>query len=281
LNQTVNIIGAGLAGSITAALLRREGFEARVIDDGDSKAGSNASSNLYIASWLKKFSSAEAANGINIIESLYGEKVDQPFFGGIAAAGKVKHIAQRHILVEPDVKGTVIMVDSDGVSVACGPMKESKFFKGLTIVCAGYRHNELVKGGPEVWVKAGHCFLFDGTLSEGASRLAIVSPYRHEKLYQFAPGLIYYADSVALKLKDFLKRQQEMYEKTLSRAQKHIGQAPIKEYRVGYRPFVDGHDFGYAAKVCPNVWAVNGGGKNGLVAYANCASKLVAELKAA
>jgi flavin-dependent dehydrogenase len=72
LNQTVNIIGAGLAGSITAALLRREGFEARVIDDGDSKAGSNASSNLFIASWLKKFSSAEAANGINIIESLYG-----------------------------------------------------------------------------------------------------------------------------------------------------------------------------------------------------------------
>jgi hypothetical protein len=29
------------------------------------------------------------------------------------------------------------------------------------------------------------------------------------------------------------------------------------------------------------VWAVNGGGKNGIVAYANCASKLVAELKAA
>jgi hypothetical protein len=27
-----------------------------------------------------------------------------------------------------------------------------------------------------------------------------VSPYTHEKLYQFAPGLIYYADSVAVKL---------------------------------------------------------------------------------
>jgi glycine/D-amino acid oxidase-like deaminating enzyme len=279
MRETVNVVGAGLAGSITATVLRSNGFDVRVIDDGDRRSASQASSNLFVASWLKKFSSGEAANGIKILEELYGPHIDQPFSGGIAAAGKVRHIAQRHILVKPDVQGAVLQVTPDGVDVAVNHMVETQTFHGPTVLCVGYRSAELCgTQGPAVWVKVGHCYLFRGELQEGKSRLAIVSPYTHEKLYQFAPGLIYYADSVAVKLDVYRKRQQELAERTRARARKHVGDLEIVEHRIGYRPFVDGHDFGYAELVRPRVWAVNGGGKNGMVAYANAASKVLTQL---
>lgn len=273
MSNTINVVGAGLAGSLVARVLRARGRDVRVIDDVDVRSASRASSNLYIASWLKKFSSSAASNGIRVVEELFAGKIDQPFSRGIADAMKVRHIAQQHILVEPDVVSTVLRTDC-----LPGVMTTDRFYEGPTVLCCGYRGAELVPG-LEIDVKVGHCFHFKGRLPEGRSSLTLASPYVHAKLYQLDEDTIYFADSVAVTRSAYEKRSRELMDRTLARAVSLMGYEPeVKSILVGYRPFIAGHDFGYLAQVRPGVWVLNGGGKNGIVAYADAADRLAKEI---
>lgn len=274
----INVVGAGIAGSLVAHLLRKRGVPVRVIDDNDVNSASRASSNLYVASWLKKFSSAEAALGVHVVEDLFGDKIDQPFSSGIAEAAKVRHIAQRHLLVTPDVVGVVtgVMSGANRPGVLLGDGK----YDGPVILCTGYRGPELARG-VQVTVKVGHCIHFRGRLPKGKSSLTLVSPYTHAKLYQLDEDTIYFADSVAVKPETYAKRSKELQERTLRRAVALLGYEPeVKSILVGHRPFVPGHDFARCELVAQGVWSLNGGGKNGIVAYAAAAHRLVSEITA-
>jgi glycine/D-amino acid oxidase-like deaminating enzyme len=283
--NTINVVGAGIAGSLVARVLRARGHTVRVIDDCDVNSASRASSNLYIGSWLKKFGSPAASNGIRVVEELFAGKIDQPFSRGIADAARVRHIAQRHLLVDPDVVGTatsVHQVDDPFPPNYGGGVKVSvlggRFFPGRTVICTGYRGAELVPG-LKVDVKVGHGIHFRGRLPEGKSSLTLASPYTHAKLYQLDEDTIYFADSVAVTRGTYDKRRKELMDRTMARAVKLIGFEPeVKSILVGYRPFVSGHDFGYLAQVKPGVWVLNGGGKNGIVAYADAADRLAKEI---
>lgn len=274
----INVVGSGLAGSIVTRYLRNAGHEVRVIDDDDQHSGSKASSNLYIGSWLKKFGSAVAAEAIAALKALDLPE-DQPFDTGLADAIKVRHIAQRHILVEPDEVGTVVAVHDDGtVQFSSG----ESLAANAAVLCCGHRGAELCPSyQSRLEVKVGHCYFFMGDLHAGDSNLRLVSPYTHGKLYQYEPGLIYYADSVALKPESFWKRQEELKERTLVRARKALGVADAEPvgYRVGMRPLLAGDPFGALTQVGLRVWAVNGGGKNGMVAYALRARDLTRQLE--
>lgn len=267
------VIGAGIAGSIAARLLSRAGHEVHIFDDLDEQSASQASSNLYIAHWLQKFMHAEAKRGVEVLEEVYAGQIDQPFAQGMGYAMKVNHIAQRHVIEPVFSNAMVNHVSDEGVTAEDG----ESYPADKVVVCTGWRASELV-GDLEVYVKVGHCYLFEGKLEPGQSRLAIISPYKHEKLYQFDENRIYYADSVAVHLDTYEKNKSELQEKTLARARKHVGNLPIADMRIGYRPFVKGHDFGWLKQHSQNVWSINGGGKNGLAAYAYLADKLVKEL---
>ena len=280
--KTINVVGAGIAGSLVARVLRARGHEVRVIDDCDVNSASRASSNLYIGSWLKKFSSSAASNGIRVVEELFAGKIDQPFSRGIADAMKVRHIAQRHLLVEPDVVTTVVQADvftSSAVKPGVpGVGTAEKFYEGPVVLCTGHRGAELVPG-LKVDVKVGHCIHFRGRLPEGRSSLTLASPYVHAKLYQLDEDTIYFADSVAVTRDAYAKRSKELMDRTMARAVALLGYEPeVKSILVGYRPFVAGHDFGYLAQVKPDVWVLNGGGKNGIIAYADAADRLAKEI---
>lgn len=279
--KTINVVGAGIAGSLVARVLRARGHAVRVIDDRDVNSASRASSNLYIGSWLKKFSSSAASNGIRVVEELFAGKIDQPFSRGIADAMKVRHIAQRHLLVEPDEVGTVTKVSSydfSGPPSNGGVLLGGRFLHGPTVLCCGHRGAELVPG-LKVDVKVGHCIHFRGRLPEGKSSLTLASPYVHAKLYQLDEDTIYFADSVAVTRDAYAKRSKELMDRTMARAVALLGYEPeVKSILVGYRPFVSGHDFGYLAQVKPGVWVLNGGGKNGIVAYADAADRLAKEI---
>lgn len=271
----INVVGAGIAGSIVARLLRKKGHQVRVIDDGDRFSGSGASSNLYIASWLKKFS-VDATKGIDVIESLFpASAIDQPFSKGIGDAMKVRHIAQRHLLVKPDVvsqvalmqrpMGPPVLLDGTGTEV-----------QGPVVFCLGYRAEDVLGPKFKTDVLVGHCLLLKGRLEPGQSSLTMPLPYRHQKIYQFDDETIYFADSTRLKLTSFWgkdsgeKRKQELIKKATAA----LGEREIKEHRVGYRPITPGHDFGVLQPVADGMWSINGGGKNGLVAYAKLAAEL-------
>lgn len=284
MSETINIVGAGLAGSITAAALEDAGFEVRIFDDGDERSASWASSNLYIASWLKRFGSEEAQQGIAAIERLFGEHREQPFSRGIADAAKVWHIPQRHILRDPTHREKVVAVTPHGAHT------EDDRHDGKTILCCGYRGKQLVHADcdvPEINVKVGHCYLLRGRLPEGTSRLGLVSPYTHEKLYQYDEDTIYYADSVAVKPDSYRKREDELKRRTKARLVKAVGceseaeldeRYPTVGFRVGFRPLMKGHDFGFVKEIQPGVYVLNGGGKNGMIAYARLATDLAEAL---
>lgn len=271
--MTINIVGSGIAGSIAARLLRRIGHKVRVFDDDDPFSASRASSNLFTASWLKKFSSPDARRGIEVLEWLFEDDLEKPFDSGIADAAKVRHIPQRKLLVEPDIQDEVVMA-SPGHLVT----RRHGSFDGPTVLCVGHRAEELVPN-MLVDVIVGHCFFFEGKLKPGQASLTMPLPYRHHKLYQFDPDTIYFADSVAVSYKTYVRRGDELKARTLANARSLIGNLPVKEFRAGYRPIVDGTPFGELRKLGEGLWSINGGGKNGMVAYANLADKLTKEVR--
>ncbi len=274
---TINVVGSGMAGSLVARVLRQKGYDVVVIDNNDMFSASKASSNLFINSWLKKFSAVEAANGIKILRRLFDEgQIEKPFAQGLGYAMEVEHIPQRHLLVEPNVKKEVQAVDNSGVL-----LEDATFLPGLTIVCTGHNPiNRMKTPVTDLQIKVGHCYLFRGRLKEGQSRIALVSPYTHEKLYQFDDETIYYADSVAVKPETYWKDQNKFLSRTLRRAEGHIGLShELKGVSIGYRPIMKGHPFGKLERHDSRVWSLNGGGKNGLVAYSHHAERFADELQ--
>jgi len=282
----INVIGAGLAGSIVSTHLRREGFKVRVIDDADKKAGSPPSDNLFTPSWVTRFDRGKVDTGFRLLQELYGPKIVHPFASGIKDAPKVKQIPVQAVLVKPDVVGKVEQLTGEGVRVLLSGKGTMKTFDGPTIICAGYRAPELAPIGLyghgsslKVWARIGHCYLFEGRLAPGQSRLGMWAPYRHEKLYQYDEDTVYYADTVALLIDEYEKRAQEVQALTLRHARQHVGDMRVKKMMIGYRPIVEHHEFGYCGEDHPNIWHVNGGGKNGLVVYGWCAAQVCAEFK--
>ncbi len=272
MSDTINVVGAGIAGSLVTRLLHKNGFTVRVFDDQDKYAGSMASSNLFIASWLKKFESSSARLGISVLEELFKDKIDQPFERGIADAAKVKHIAQRHLLVDADFEEEVRGLYVGGVETS------KTRWPGRTVLCCGARIAELAPG-EKVDALVGHCVFLQGKLPPGFSSLTMPLPYRHFKLYQYSDNQIYFADSTAVKKDVYWKRREELQAKLLERARAATNDLfPVLAVRVGYRPCLDGFPFGKLTALAPGVWSVNGGGKNGLVAYAALAHRLVQEL---
>lgn len=274
MKPTVNIVGAGLAGSIVSHVLRDRGYQVLVFDDQDKFSASKASSNLFIRHWLKRFMDRGAGRGVDIIERLFGGVIDEPFAQGLGYAMKVRHIGQRHIIVKPDVVGTVDEITPFYVKIAgC-----STEYEGPTVACTGHRAGELVEDAG-VTIKVGQCTFWRGNIEPGQSTISMLSPYRHQKFYQFAPGVIYYSDSVALGLEAYTKRRDEVIKTSLERARKFVGDRPLIEMKVGYRPITKGHDFGRLTRSgTTGAWSVNGGGKNGIAAYAHLADQLADQM---
>lgn len=260
--RMINIVGAGLAGSIVARVLREEGHTVRVYDDFDPFSASRASSNLYCAGWLKKWAGDETARGIEVLDRLFADSVQLPFGG---SALNVKLVQTQHVLLQPDVNMRVERLE------------DLPRDADTTVVCTGHRARDLLPEMPEVWSKVGHCLLFKGQW-DGPAHLSFVSPFTHQKVFQYDAEHIYYADSVAVLRDKYFQRQGELLRRTKVRASK-FGLRNETEYRVGFRPFIDGYPHGYVAHVRPSVYAVNSGGKNGMVAYAWAAVRLAETLR--
>lgn len=287
---TYNVIGAGLAGSLVTRLLRKHGFQVRLYDDADPFSGSRASSNLYCAHWLSKFGS-ESRRGIDVLEHLFPDQIDQPFSRGIADAAKIRHIAQRYLLVEPDVAGRVELGRTMGTPYDSWEYVTThgggRNYEGPIVLCCGHRANQLFPGAhPDLSILVGHCLKVKGVLPPSTSSITLPLPYRHAKLYQFDPETIYFADSTRLALKSFEKRKVDLERELRDKCRdaldavdlgNDIGMEDV-EYLVGYRPCTKS-SFGELRRLAPQVWSINGGGKQGMVAYAKLAADLLEELK--
>jgi glycine/D-amino acid oxidase-like deaminating enzyme len=276
--SSYNIIGGGLAGSITAKYLVSKGHTVRVFDTRDEHSASLASSNLFIRSWLKNLTHRKNVEiGLGILEDLYADAIEYPFAKGIGNAMQVGHIPQRDILWEDVIEDPVNIRNIKPGAV--WTMQGKKYEADYNVWCIGWAANKL-DPTLDMDIKVGHCVFLDGEIPEGESTIRIVSPYRHEKYYQYDDGTVYYADSVALKHSSYEKRKEEVLEQTRERAQKISGGMTEKQIRVGYRPITKWANFGVCYEYTGGNWIITGGGKNGMVAYAVAAEKLERETNA-
>lgn len=259
----VLIVGNGLAGSIMCRLLkkRQPKWEVVVMANDAPMSASKASSNLFCDSWVKKWHGG-GRRGLEILHELYEDAITIPF------PIEVKRVEQ--VMCAPDIIDTCTFVD-DGVAIG----GEGEYTFDKVILCTG--PSKLLVDGPPIQVKTGHALIFSQPW-EGPGVIKPVRPYCQEKIMPWRGCLTYYADSVAIIDKNYWKRREELVKRSKGQALKHGLTSNCVEL-VGQRPVMKHHPYGWWVRY-GNRLAINGGGKNGMVAYANIAERVLESINA-
>lgn len=268
--ETLNIIGAGLAGSFVERIARQNKIKTRVFDEQNSFAASPYSENIFSFGWADRL----GTNIADVAKKTLKETVtvDEVNFRNKNLI-KSYRVQPRNVLVDY-VKDTALKVTDDGVQ-----LRDNGFQKGPTIICAGAFCNKLV---PVTGLNSlsGHGLLFKGKWHKEPMMLMPI-PHKHFKVFQFDEDRIWFGDSVAIKHKNYMAKQQEYISKSLSRANDYFGLSNPSEIVFGMRPYVgksaNNPQMGYLKKVSPRVWVLTGGWKMGLMIYPYLAEKFIQE----
>lgn len=272
----IAIVGAGLFGSIAAALAHRKGFAVTLIDRGEPLAGSGPAACLMKPGWFSGIAADDVKEGLCLLDALYGIKnlsfslngltrtdvhwVDPKAIlgapscvGAYRVTGDVVERHAQHLVV--DVKGTRIVVGFDHCLLAGG-------------VWAG----ELADV-PPIKALAGAAFTHDLPCPEPFIR--VWAPYKQLVGFERETGKTWVGDGSAILHKNWTPDRVEQSRK---RAQDAIGLKCLGlrfEKQEGLRPYVEGHKAGYFAKVGERTWVSTGGAKNGTIIAAIQAKKFV------
>jgi len=269
--ETINIVGAGLAGSILARLLFQNNIKYNIFDSGEKYAASKYSENIFSLGWEKRLGKEICNYSVNTLNKMV--KVDTVYFKNINYI-KSYRVKPKNILVE-HIKDSVTSVNEDGVMT-----EENGFYKGITVLCAGIYNKDFIniKGLDAL---TGHGLLFEGVWKKDPAMLMPI-PHRHFKAFQFDKNRIWFGDSTTVLHKNYIKRKNELIENSVQRAKKYFNLTGKYETAFGARPFVGKNTrqpmMGYHKKLNGRLHVLTGGWKMGLVIYPYLANKLMSEL---
>lgn len=266
------VIGAGLYGSVIAAALRAADEEVLILDRGEPWGGSRPAACLFRAGWLTQLGAEVVKPALLLLDRLYG--VEQLTFKAGPLPVSVGWVPPQSILEESErANVTGIYAALNGWQVAVEGFGTR--FAERVIVAAGIWTPELL---PTVQVsgKLGVAFLWDGTLPQG--RIAPWAPYKQLVAFERAPGEVWCGDGSVWKT-----MQPERISKAQERCARfvgdHVGLTAAPRLSYGWRPFCEDSAVGQPRELQPGLWVATGGGKNGLVGAAWCASVIVGRLK--
>tara|TARA_R100000278_G_scaffold122808_2_gene110036 strand:- start:1143 stop:1964 length:822 start_codon:yes stop_codon:yes gene_type:complete len=268
--ETLNIIGAGLAGSFVERLARKNNIKTRIFDEENSYAASPYSENIFSFGWAERLGTDIADIAKRILQDTV--KVDEVNFRNKNLI-KSYRVQPKNVLVEY-IKDKAIEVSDDGILT-----KNNGFQKGATIICAGAFCNKLV---PVMGLNSlsGHGLLFKGKWRKEPMMLMPI-PHKHFKVFQFDEDRIWFGDSVAIKHKNYMAKQQDYIGKSLSRAYDYFGLSDPSQIVFGMRPYVgasaNSPKMGHLEKISSRVWVMTGGWKMGLMIYPYLAEKFLGE----
>src|SRR5688572_4687499 len=193
----VNIIGAGLAGSILKRVLDQNKIENRIYDCEKPWRASIISENLFSLSWSKTLGEKVLHNGIKTLESIVD--INSIHFKTKAGYNDVLHVHPNNILV-PYAK--------EHVDIHC-------FGSGVTVDCRGF----WAKGirGDMVGL-TGQGLFIKGKLDQEPI-MNFVSPYVHQKLFQWDKKRIWYGDSTCIPYDKYVKDKSLYIGRCAARAQ--------------------------------------------------------------
>lgn len=265
-----NIIGAGLAGSMVAKELGKNGMPFRVFDCNEKYAASKFSENLFSPTWLKGVPYIDSS--VSYLKKNYPIETRELTTG--TSLQNVYHIPVDKILVTNTINKKVTKIVNGGCY--CG----SEYYVGINIICAGYFTKELIQV-KNLDSLTGHGLIFEPTETNLMVKQTMrhYRPYTHEKVLLLSDGRIWYGDSTTILHKNYIKQKEKYINETLLRAKK-IGLSGKCLIKYGARPFINDKTKknGYYKKINDSNYVVTGGWKDGLVIYPYLVSKLLKDL---
>lgn len=268
--MNINIIGAGLCGSMVAKELQNSGIKFRIFDSKEEFASSKISENLFSPTWLKN--TAYLNESIKFLNKYY--QVQNKLLKTGKSYQEVLHIPIDKILWDDIIQEKVSKITRSGLYA------NNKYYNGINVICAGYYTQNFIKI-KDFNALTGHGLLFEP--NDNNLRLEETMrhyrPFTHEKILKWHDGRVWYGDSTAIMHERYIKGKNNFIENTIQRAKK-IGFKGKYQIYFGARPFVNNSTkkFGYYKKVDENTFVITGGWKDGLVIYPYLINKLMLDL---
>jgi hypothetical protein len=241
----INIIGAGMAGSIMAKLLRREGIEFNLFDCKKPGRASIISENLIGVKWYKDQKKL-VDYSLAILKDIVPVRL-------IKGPNPAWHVYTKDLLEQNFIEGEAIP-STDGVHC------HGQFYRGLNIICTG-------SWAPGVTASSlGHGIIMDGPVEEEV--IMKYKPFRFQKLINRNPDESWYSNSLAIKPENYKKRPNQLMNELFDDLRKFPNLITRnKTYVWGLRPVKD-HETVYTKQGI----VITGGNKSGMVYYpAQCA----------
>lgn len=260
-SKNVIIVGAGLFGSIAATLARKRGHTVTVIDNAEKYSASKASGCVLAPSWLNSLDSRQIEGAMDVLQSLYTvEEIKFPV--GLAATFKAKRVNPDKILVKPDIKAAVLLVEDGKVK-----LEDGRILKGIVLVAAGIWSQNLV-AMPVIRGLYGASIRFKGAQLK-TPHIKVYQPYRQAVAINLDSKTVWFGDGTALVAKTWLKEENDRLFATAARALEqlkgNLTNDLTRQMYKGARPYVEGYKAGYFERVHPKTWVSTGGAKNGTV----------------
>lgn len=267
--HNIVIVGAGLFGSVAAALARAAGHSVTVVNQKRPYSASAASGCVLAPSWLSSLDKADVANSMSVLGDLY-KLHPLEFKTNLLKTFKAQRVHTADVLKAPDVVGLVTQVTDGAVTVKQLDGTQVKL-RGTVLLCTGIWGQELTPFMPIVRGLYGASLRSPGQLLHPA--INVYAPYRQAVGFNMDGKSIWFGDGTALVAGTWMKEEKERVSKTASRAAA-MGVASGKCI-IGARPYVEGRKSGYFEQISPKVFVSNGGSKNGTILAALQAYKFL------
>lgn len=258
----VNIVGAGLAGSILKHHLDNLNIPCIIIDCEKEWRASNKSENLFSKTWSKTLGDDVVKNGIELLQSIVN--IETIAFKTKAGINNTLYVPIKNILISDYIKDEIIKIEQEGC------YSKDKFYPGMTIICTGYWARKYIE--EKMIGLTGQGLIFEGTWNKEPI-MNFVSPYVHQKIFQLDTNRIWYGDSTCIQYGSYIAKQDEYVIRCKQRAEV-LGLINPISIEYGIRPWVKGFK-GYLKRY-ENIIVNTGGWKCGIVIYSNQA-KIIGE----
>lgn len=278
------IVGAGVFGCVIAETFRRTGlFDITMFDHRDRMNGSIPSGFLMKPSWITMMNKRELDECFRLLDTLYGVRDIQLTVWPTSKKVTAHHLDRNKVLYPevPVIEKTVLNIHpAIGAVVYDTPERAMK--TDIIIVAAGYWTNELLRKSLLGEIKGFHgkqgvSFVYKGHCEPFIRPWA---PYKQIVAHEHCnPGEIWVGDGTAIKPENWTQERQLQTETRIAVAlpDEIRSQNPIRQY--GIRSFVKGHKPCYLEHIgATTTWVVAGGGKNGTIAAAWAANRLMEEI---
>lgn len=270
----VIIVGAGLFGSIAAALVRRRGGKATVVDGKLPYAASPAAGCVVKPSWLTSLTAQEQTRGYAVLHELYSVR-ELRFRTLLGLHVTAQHVNPSDILQPPDLIAQVVRVGNGEVVLKTGEILRGKVLVAAGVYCAALLSMPSIRG------LYGASIRFRAQLKE--SIIHTYAPYRQVVAFNINSREVWVGDGTALVERTWKISEEARKQTTLNRAIEHCGKLSLRpfsaaEITVGARPYVEGFKSGYFAQPYSRTWVSTGGAKNGTLLAALQADMFLQEI---